>query len=183
MKNKPLPLAVFALLALPLAACSSPAASDPSPTAAAEPSAGASSPAPASALDDCEGIGLYIDGTALDGGEEAACVPAEGAVPASDLLAEAGVTTEGTVEYGDQVICRVNGLPAADQVIPAEDGSDYVETCQSMPAAFAYWSLWVKPADGEWAYAQEGLSTLRVQPGETVGLLFTLNGEPAEPRA
>ena len=52
---------------------------------------------------------------------------------------------------------------------------------RSMPAAFAYWSLWVQPEGGEWGYAQEGLSTLQLQPGESLELLFTLNGEPAAP--
>ena len=93
----------------------------------------------------------------------------------------AAVRTEGTEEYGDQVVCRVNGLPAEDEAIPAEDGPDYFETCDTMPAAFAYWSLWVKPAGGEWGYAQEGAATQELQPGDAVELLFTLNGEPAAP--
>ena len=40
---------------------------------------------------------------------------------------------------------------------------------------------WVQPAGGEWDYAQEGLSTLQVEPGDSIALLFTLNGEPAAP--
>ncbi len=100
---------------------------------------------------------------------------------ASDALAAAGVTTEGTDQYGDQVVCRVNNVPAEDLALTAEDGSDYFEECASMPAAFAYWSLWVKPVEGEWAYAEEGLATLQLEPGESLALLFTLNGEPATP--
>ena len=79
------------------------------------------------------------------------------------------------------MVCRVDGLPAEDVALTAEDGSDYFESCESMPAAFAYWSLWVQPAGGEWDYATEGLSTLQLQPGEGMALLFTLNGEPAAP--
>lgn len=109
------------------------------------------------------------------------CIETTEAIVASDALAAAGVTTEGTDQYGDQVVCRVNGVPAEDFALTAEDGSEYFETCATMPAAFAYWSLWVRPAEGEWAYAEEGLSTLELQPGESLELLFTLNGEPAAP--
>ena len=114
-----------------------------------------------------------------DGPAGSTCIDTDEAIAASDAVAEAGLTLEGTDEYGDQVVCRVNGVPAEDFALTAEDGSEYFETCASMPAAFAYWSLWVQPADGEWAYAEEGLSTLQLEPGESLGLLFTLNGEPA----
>ncbi len=50
-----------------------------------------------------------------------------------------------------------------------------------MPAAFAYWALWTKPAGGTWDYAQEGLSALTASPGDSVELLFTLDGAPASP--
>ena len=97
------------------------------------------------------------------------------------MVSAAVITTEGTEEYGDQVVCRVNNVPAVDLALTAEDGSDYFEECASMPAAFAYWSLWVQPEGGEWEYAQEGLSTLQLEPGEGIALLFSLNGEPAAP--
>lgn len=52
-----------------------------------------------------------------------------------------------------------------------------------MPPAFAQWSLWVKPAGGEWDDAQESLAALNVEPGDSVELLFTLDGTPAAPTA
>lgn len=125
---------------------------------------------------------VVVDASALE--EDPAqerCVITEEPLIAAEALTLAGVETEGTVEYGDQVVCRVDGVPAEDTAIPAADGSDYFETCQAMPAAFAYWSVWLKTAGGEWGYAQEGLSTLELQPGDAVELLFTLNGEPAAP--
>lgn len=125
---------------------------------------------------------LVVDASALDDAASSAwCVIADEEIAVADALATTGITTEGTDEYGDQVVCRVDGLPAADEALPNPDGSDYFETCASMPAAFAYWSVWVKPAGGEWDYAQEGLSTLTAAPGDSVELLFTLNGEPAAP--
>ncbi|BDV31665.1 hypothetical protein [Microbacterium terricola] len=174
MTTKPLLLAATALLALSLSACAggaAPAASSPSGTPEAS--------APA----DCAGVTVIIDASAIDGDSSASCVATDAAIGAADALAQADVTTEGTEEYGDQVVCRVNGEPAADLALPAEDGSEYFEECASMPAAFAYWSLWVQSDGGEWGYAQEGLSTLQLQPGDRVELLFTLNGEPAEPAA
>ena len=174
-----LAVAASAALLLTLAACST------SPDAASTPSAtaeGATSPIMTGACDDDSGVTVVVDGSALEDGDvEEWCVTTEEPIVAADAFSIAAVRTEGTEEYGDQVVCRVNGLPAEDEAIPAEDGSDYFETCDTMPAAFAYWSLWVKPAGGEWGYAQEGAATQELQPGDAVELLFTLNGEPAAP--
>ena len=158
-------------LLLSLAACSSDT-----------PEASAS----ASADGGCAGVTVVVDASAFEDADDISqsqCIDTDEAIAASDALDIAGITTEGTTEYGDQVVCRVDGLPAEDVALTAEDGSEYFETCESMPAAFAYWSLWVQPEGGEWAYATEGLSTLQLQPGESVALLFTLNGEPAAPAA
>ena len=156
-------------LLLSLAACSS---DTPEPSASA------------SADGSCAGVTVVVDASAFEDADDISksqCIETDETIAASDALDEAGVTTEGTTEYGDQVVCRVDGLPAEDVALTAEDGSEYFETCESMPAAFAYWSLWVQPEDGEWDYATEGLSTLQLEPGESVALLFTLNGEPAAP--
>jgi hypothetical protein len=102
--------------------------------------------------------------------------------PASEVLDQAKVKTEGTTQYPTEVVCRVNGVPAADFDIKHKDGT-YREDCSKMPAAFAYWGLWVKPVSGDWAYAQEGLTTLQVSPGQSLELLFTVDGEPAAPAA
>lgn len=172
--------AASAAALLALAACS------PSPTAT-EPSAPAGSSAGSAATDgECAGVTVVVDASALeldDDPSQQTCIETDAAIAASDALAQADVTTEGTDQYGDQVVCRVNGVPAEDFAMTAEDGSDYFETCEAMPAAFAYWSLWVQPEGGEWEYAQEGLSTLQLEPGESMALLFSLNGEPAEPTA
>jgi hypothetical protein len=161
-----------------LTACSS-----GSPASTESPSASESaSSVTAGACDGDTGVTVIVDGSALEGGSvEEQCVTADEPILAADAFAAAGVETEGTDEYGDQVVCRVNGVPAEDTAIPSEDGSDYFEACESMPAAFAYWSLWVKPSGGEWGYAEEGAATLELEPGDAVELLFALNGEPAEP--
>lgn len=172
--------AASAVLVLTLAACAS-GDPDPAPTATSSGEASATITTETACAGD-EGVTLVVDATAIEGGEpQEWCLLTEEPVTAGDAFTIAGVETEGTEEYGDQVVCRVNGVPAEDTAIPAEDGSDHFETCEAMPAAFAYWSLWEKPAEGEWGYAQEGASTLELEPGDAVELLFTLNGEPAAP--
>ncbi len=169
--------AAAALLAL--TACSTSTTAAPT-TATTSPTPSASATAPA----ECTGVTVIVETGDLavdDSPAGQSCIETSSPIAAADAFEAAGITTEGTDEYGDQVVCRVNGVPAEDEAIEAEDGSDYFETCESMPAAFAYWSLWVKPAEGVWDYAQEGLSTLQLEPGDAVELLFTLNGEPAAP--
>ncbi|WP_286132851.1 hypothetical protein [Arthrobacter sp. OY3WO11] len=163
-----------------LAACSAPATTQPTPSAPS-PSAAASS---SDASGPCDGVKVIVDSGALK--QEAAdtnvCVPVDEPTVAAEILEEADVETEGTTQYPTELVCRVNGVPAADFDVTHKEGT-YREECQSMPAAFAYWALWVKPATGDWAYAQEGLATLKVSPGESLELLFTVDGEPAAPAA
>ena len=131
---------------------------------------------------DDSGVTVVVDASSLeDGDSKEWCIAADETLAASDALTLVGVETEGTEEYGDQVVCRVNGVPAEDTPLTAEDGSEYFEKCESMSPGFAYWALWVKPEGGDWDYAQEGLSTLQLEPGEGLALLFSLNGEPAAP--
>lgn len=163
-----------------LAACSTPAATQPT-TSAPAPTATASS---SSASEPCAGVKVIVDSGALKqaAADTSVCVPVDAPTPASKVLDEAKVKTEGTAEYPKELVCRVNGVPAADLDI-AHKGGTYREKCSKMPAAFAYWALWVKPASGDWAYAQEGLSTLKVSPGQSLELLYTVDGAPAAPAA
>jgi len=166
-------------LALGLSACTAQTSTEP--TSSSDASAAVAVQA---ACDGDEGVTIVVDSSALaDGSSETWCYFATDTVAVSDALVGTGVTTEGTTEYGDQVICRVDGLPSASEPVGSTEDPTYVEACESMPAAFAYWSLWVKPAGGAWDYAQEGLSTLTAEPGDSVELLFTLDGAPAAPAA
>ncbi|GAT72098.1 hypothetical protein MHM582_0568 [Microbacterium sp. HM58-2] len=173
-RNLALTLAAAAALSLSLAACSP----------AAEPT---SSPAPETfeASDgSCAGVTVIVDTGNLEVEDDPSletCVETDEPISGPDALAEAEVTTVGTVTYPDDVVCRVNGVPSEETELPGADGAAYHETCADMPSANAYWSLWVKPAEGEWDYAQTGLSGLELNPGDSVELLFTLNGEPAAP--
>jgi hypothetical protein len=163
-----------------LAACSTPAATQPSTSAPASTATASSS----AASGPCDGVKVIVDSGALkqDAADTSVCVPVDAPTLASEVLDEAKVKTEGTPAYPKELVCRVNGVPAADFDI-AHKGGTYREECKDMPATFAYWALWVKPAAGDWAYAQEGLATLKVSPGESLELLFTVDGAPAAPAA
>jgi len=166
-------------LLLSLAACSTPATTQQTTSATPAPAT-----ASASASEPCPGVKVIVDSGALkpSAADTSVCVPVEGSTPASEVLTEAKVKTEGTTQYPNELVCRVNGVPAADLEITHKGGT-YKEECSTMPAAFAYWALWVKPASGDWAYAQEGLATLKVNAGESLELLYTVDGEPAAPAA
>ncbi|MCP9001737.1 hypothetical protein NFC73_18680 [Pseudarthrobacter sp. RMG13] len=163
-----------------LAACSAPATTTPTTSAPASTAAASSS----AASGPCAGVKVIVDSGSLKqaAADKSVCVPVDGPTPASKVLEEADVKTVGTTQYPTELVCRVNGVPAADFEIKHKAGT-YKEECAGMPAAFAYWSLWVKPAAGAWEYAQEGLATLQVSPGQSLELLFTVDGEPAAPAA
>ncbi|TFD70426.1 hypothetical protein [Cryobacterium sp. Hb1] len=152
---------------------------------------GAGSPAPAAATAtaeagaaavDCAGVNVIVDFGTLDADSVSGCVDATAATAASEALATTGVTTAGSVEYGDQIVCRVNDRPSADETVVVEGQESFTESCASMPPAYAYWALWVKATpDADWAYAQEGLGTLQVEPGQSVGLVYTTGTETPTP--
>lgn len=144
------------------------------------------SPAEAFSLGDpqaCEGVSVIVNYDILSPDRDAWCVEFEDSeVVASDVLQFAGITTEGTETFGDQVVCRVNGLPSATEPFLVEGEEPHLESCADMPPAFAYWALWVKSDDqAEWAYAEEGVATLPLRPGMSVGLAFSTAGDTPVP--
>jgi hypothetical protein len=123
---------------------------------------------------DC--VTLYVDYGPLGSGTQSTlCIPVSGKTNALDLLADAGLTIEGTREYGNAVVCRINNLP--DSV---------VESCEEMPPAEAYWAVLVKEHEilpipfntaGEWGWAQTGINEVYLEPGDAIGLVFANDGE------
>jgi hypothetical protein len=162
------------VLALALSAC-----------APAAPAATAPTTPPTAACTPETGVTVVVDGGDLAGADDIAvdaCVPASEPIAATDALAAAGVELEGSDEYGDAIVCRVDGLPSADEPVGSTAAPSYVESCAGMPAGFAYWGLWVKPSPAsEWGFAQEGIETLSLAPGESLQLLFSLDGQPEAP--
>ena len=150
--------ATVLLAVLTLTGCAGAASESPSATGSAS----------ASADEPCAEVTVVVEFGSLDAPSIEACAPAGAA---ADVLAAVDVTTEGTVDYGDQVVCRVNDLPAPD-----------VESCATLPSA-AYWALWVKEAaDAEWAYAMEGVATLQLTAGQSVGLVYTEGTDSTPPQ-
>ena len=133
--------------------------------------------------EDCSGVLVVAHYGMLPGDNLTECVEfSEPEVAANEVVSFAGLTLEGTAEYGDQIVCRVNGLPSDSEEIVVSGEDPHLETCQDMPPAFAYWALWVKNTPEEpWAYASEGIGTLRVKPGMSVGLAFSTGGDTPTP--
>lgn len=103
-------------------------------------------------------------------------------VIAKELLTQSGISTEGTLTYGDQIVCRVNNLPSPDLAFEVDGQEPHTETCADMPPAFAYWALWIKEDESaDWTYAEEGIGTLTLVPGQSIGLAFSTNGETPTP--
>lgn len=159
-------LAMLALSTLALTGCSTPA-----------------SDAPVADSSACDGVSVVVNFGLLGADSADICVPIEGeSAAASDVVAQAGLEVEGTATYGDQIVCRVNGLPSADEPFTVEGQDPFTETCADMPPMFAYWALWVKADSGAaWEYATEGLGTLTVNKGESLGLIFTTGDETPTP--
>lgn len=139
-----------------------------------------STPVPEATADGgCAEVGVVVDFGVLDEPPIAECVSAGIAV---DVLADAGITTAGTVDYGDQVICRVNEQPAPDEQVVVEGQQPFTESCQTLNSV-AYWALWFKAApDAEWEYAQEGATTLELTDGQSVGLVYTPGTDSIPPQ-
>jgi hypothetical protein len=123
----------------------------------------------------CDGVLVQVNYGILSDDTVNECVEFESDLAlASEVLSFAGVETEGTDAYGDLVVCRVNSRPSEGEEILVEGEQPYLETCQDMPPAFAYWALWHKSGpEAQWDYATEGVGTLKVSPGESLGLGFS----------
>ncbi|MBO9625579.1 MAG: hypothetical protein J7484_04310 [Microbacterium sp.] len=174
-----LSLAAASALVLALTACA-PSAPSSAPTSSPSSSSAEST----ASSESCAGVTVIVDAGDLevaDDPSKTVCVDAKDTILGTDAVTKAGFTTVGTTTYPDDVICRVDGVPAEETELPGADGSTYHETCADMPPASAYWGLWVKPAGGTWDYAQTGLSALELHPGDSVELLFSLDGAPASP--
>jgi len=130
----------------------------------------------------CDGVAVEINFSGEAENIERCVVLNGNSETAKNILASAGISVEGTKAFGDAVVCRVNNVPSADEELKIEGEDPYLETCEDMPAAFAYWALWVKESDGaEWGYAMEGISSLQLTKGQSVGLAFSLGGEAPTP--
>jgi hypothetical protein len=143
-------------------------------------------PAPSPTSTDCAGVRVIVNfGLLGKGGTPAdisACAPlTSGTETVADALAAVKVSTVGTAKYGDQVVCRVNGVPSVDKAFTVPGHDPYTESCATMAPEYAYWSLWLRSGAAKWDYATEGVSSQKVAPGDSIGLVFTTGGATPTP--
>ena len=118
-------------------------------------------------------VTVIVDFQSLKSEKTQTCITAGSEIEAMTAFNLAGYSIAGTDKYGLQIVCRVNGLPSATQVIGAH--KDYRETCAEMPAEFAYWALLIRTPEKDWTYAPVGIADLKVNPGEQVALVFSVD--------
>ena len=143
-------------------------------------------PAPSPTSTECAGVTVIVNfgllGDSGGPGDVHACSPlSTGTQTVADALAAVSVTTEGTAKYGDQVLCRVNGLPAAGKPVTVPGHTPYTESCSTMAPEYAYWALWLRHSGTAWDYAAEGVSTQAVASGDSIGIVFTTGGATPTP--
>jgi hypothetical protein len=122
-------------------------------------------------------VTVIVDFQSLKNEKKQTCVAAGSAMEAMTAFNLAGYAIYGTDKYGLQIICRVNALPDAVTPIVSKDQDSYVEKCTDMPAEFAYWALLVRTPEKDWTFAEVGIQDLKINPGEQVALVFSVDGK------
>ncbi|GGU25248.1 hypothetical protein [Lentzea flava] len=115
--------------------------------------------APASA-DDCAGVKVVVDFTALGGGVETGCAPGD---PATGLVAlkDAG--------FPYTFVPRMPGLVCQIKLLP--------NPC-TKPTTTAYWSYWHATPGGTWTYSTSGAGSHDPAPGTVEGWSFGAGTAP-----
>lgn len=118
---------------------------------------------------------MVIDFQKLGGEPQVRC--ATGTVKTGiEAIRGAGFTMEGVQRWGDSFVCRLQGRPAPDEVIPIEGKPGYTEKCIDTPPAGGYWSYWHSSDQGKtWTYSSAGASSYKPSRGEWEGWSYSLN--------
>ena len=118
-------------------------------------------------------VNVYVDYGSLDNNTKVEqCVDSTEGISALDLLDKAKYKIEGTQKYGDAVVCRVNNLP-----------NKSMESCQNMPPENAFWAVIIKKKQflpfprNEWGWAETGINEIYLNPGDSLGLVFSTDGD------
>ena len=118
-----------------------------------------------------ECINLYVDYGILEQAIFDKCISSTSDIKAIDLLKNNNFTLQGTEKYGDNVVCRLNGLPKEAE-------------CKDMPSENAYWALLEKRRqminipfiDNGYTWAQVGVADLVLSPGDSLAVVFASSG-------
>lgn len=99
------------------------------------------------------------------------CVSISGEQSALDVVTEAGYKITGTDKYGNQIVCLVNEYPKKAD-------------CSDMPPENAYWAVLVKRPGvvSEWGWADKGIADLQLETGDSVALVYTVDGKVRWPK-
>lgn len=128
--------------------------------------------APAHAAGRCDpgtGVTVVVDFGSLGGGAREGCDPNGAGDAASRVVPRAGFPL--TYAAGQPFVCRISGLPDASR-----------EDCADTPPANAYWAVfWSDGKRGTWTYASEGVTSLDVPAGGSIGFRFQDGGARANP--
>jgi len=122
---------------------------------------------------ECLGIRVVVDFASLEENSIDQCVDASDPMTALAAAASAGVELIGSDAYGDAIVCRVDGRPAADEELRTSTQGPYAETCADLGPGWAIWSVWVDAGSG-WELGQEAVNTQMVAPGQAVGFAWQL---------
>jgi len=96
-----------------------------------------------------------------------------------DALAALGITVT-EVANTPMFICRIDGRPSPDQIIPIPGNDSYTETCVNTPPTQAYWTYWSASEGGQWTYSITGYTAHEVVLGGYEGYRFDHNQAPAQ---
>ncbi len=123
------------------------------------------------------GVTVVVDYQGLGGNPEVKCFigdPGDGV----EALRGAGFTMESPKPWIDTAVCRINGRPAEDEIVPLQENPTYTEDCSKFPPANGYWSYFQSSDHGQdWEYAQNGIAGTDAAPGDWEGWSFSLNAE------
>lgn len=115
------------------------------------------------------GVTVVVDFGPLGGGVQSGCDPDGAGEKASTVVPAAGFSL--TYVNGQAFVCRIDGLPDASQ-----------ESCQRTPPTDAYWGLfWSDGTSGKWTYSTQGVGSLEVEEGGSIGWRFQDGGDREDP--
>lgn len=125
-------------------------------------------PADAATCSSDTGVSVVVDFSKVGGGVVTTCVEGGGGDSAAQLLEVDHALTRDQAYPG--VVCQVDGAPADAE-------------CRNMPPADAYWGLFWSDGHGGWKYSSQGVDSLDVPAGGSVGMAWQDGGTNDVPGA
>jgi Putative Ig domain len=135
------------------------------------------------------GVIVYVDFSAWPkgpekGAQDIACAPTPGATKTQGgttsglaAMTAAGVSTDGTVQYGEQFICRI-GVTALG--IASQEPDPAQESCDATPSD--YWAMWSADAgSNSWQFSGCGAASCHPDAGSIEAWIFESNGGNKKP--